>query len=485
MKKLISAFFLLLTGCVFVNAQELQVFLSNDVFYSPESGTYLETHILIPGEQLSYRQTESKDYRATVEVTLAIKQDDEIIDFDKYLLHSLDLSDSSLVQEGLVDQKRFLLKPGAYMFEALFKDFYNPENMYRLNEAVIVDDYTGGVRMSDIELVESYKPTEEISHFYKNGLQVVPYVINYYPKHVNKLSFYAEVYNTDSYLSEDAFAVKYFLEVSETGKVLNTYGKVMKYSVSPVNVVLNSLNITDLASGNYNLVIQARDKQNELLTEKKLFFQRSNPTDGPDYAEENYDADQTFAAKFNDEEINYQLKSLLPIASRLENNRIRNLLRNGSTDMKRNYFYGFWLKRNADDPSLAWYVYSEKVEDVNASYSTNIDYGFETDRGRVYLQYGPPHEIFRSPFEPGAQPYEIWHYYTLGTQNNIKFVFSNSDLVSNNYELVHSNATGELSNPKWRTVIYNDFEMMNDGSEFDKLNRRDHYGSHSEEYFEK
>jgi hypothetical protein len=56
--------------------------------------------------------------------------------------------------------------------------------------------------------------------------------------------------------------------------------------------------------------------------------------------------------------------------------------------------------------------------------------------------------------EPSAYPYEIWHYYKLGTQTNRKFVFYNPDLVTNDFLLLHSDAQGELSNARWQMVVY-------------------------------
>ena len=69
--------------------------------------------------------------------------------------------------------------------------------------------------------------------------------------------------------------------------------------------------------------------------------------------------------------------------------------------------------------------------------------GYRTDRGRVYLQYGQPNDILEIPSDPVTLPYEIWHYYYLDNQSNVKFVFYDPALVGNDYELLHSNKYGE------------------------------------------
>ena len=39
--------------------------------------------------------------------------------------------------------------------------------------------------------------------------------------------------------------------------------------------------------------------------------------------------------------------------------------------------------------------------------------GWRTDRGRIYIKFGPPDDIERYPFEMGTYPFEIWRYYSL------------------------------------------------------------------------
>ena len=47
------------------------------------------------------------------------------------------------------------------------------------------------------------------------------------------------------------------------------------------------------------------------------------------------------------------------------------------------------------------------------------DLGWRSDRGKIYILYGPPDEIDSHPFEAATRPYEIWYYYDL----NLKFIF--------------------------------------------------------------
>ncbi len=49
---------------------------------------------------------------------------------------------------------------------------------------------------------------------------------------------------------------------------------------------------------------------------------------------------------------------------------------------------------------------------------------------------------------PNSYPYEIWEYYHLADgEVDKKFVFYDRELVGNNYELLHSDARGEIQKP--------------------------------------
>ena len=78
--------------------------------------------------------------------------------------------------------------------------------------------------------------------------------------------------------------------------------------------------------------------------------------------------------------------------------------------------------------------------------------GYETDRGRIYLKYGPPNTITDRPNEPSAYPYQIWHCYALQRFNK-KDSFLSSDLVSNDYVILHSTLQGEYFNNNWKTDL--------------------------------
>ena len=99
----------------------------------------------------------------------------------------------------------------------------------------------------------------------------------------------------------------------------------------------------------------------------------------------------------------------------------------------------------------------------------------------MYLQYGPPNIISESYNEPSSYPFEIWQYYQLPDgQRNKRFVFYTTDLITNNFRLLHSDAIGEVYNYKWKVFLNNRwFDPFN----VDQQDVPDIYGGKADDYY--
>ncbi|MBL4818018.1 MAG: GWxTD domain-containing protein, partial [Deltaproteobacteria bacterium] len=220
----------------------------------------------------------------------------------------------------------------------------------------------------------------------------------------------------------------------------------------------------------------------ELLTDKKLFFQRSNP--GKQLSLEDFLASNitnSFANKINGKDtLAEYIRSLAPISSSNEKTFADNQLKISDLERMQKYFLYFWEKRDNLFPEKAWQDYLTEVERVDREYGTRLYKGYETDRGRVYLQYGLPNSITKADHEPNSYPYEIWHYYKTVKKSNVKFVFIDTDLAINDYTLIHSDAIGEINDPRWH------FQTQKRNTPFENIDierGREHYGGRALEYF--
>ena len=184
----------------------------------------------------------------------------------------------------------------------------------------------------------------------------------------------------------------------------------------------------------------------------------------------------------NADSLRKYIRYLLPIGTDIDRVFINKQMKDADLHTLQQYFLNFWQGRDRAYPEEAWNSYHQMVKKVNILYSTPNQLGYQTDRGRVYLKYGPPNIISESYNEPAAYPYEIWQYYTLGeSQRNKKFVFYTADIVTNDFLLVHSDAIGEVSNYRWQVEIY---KRTYDPYSVDRFEYPDAWGSNVHRYWD-
>lgn len=479
MKNITFCAFLLLFFTTISVAQNFKAFFTHCSFYSPANGPYIETYLSVIGNSIVYVKNKNNKFQGSIEITLLFKQNNEIKQFKKYNLLSPELDDTLSEKANFIDQQRISLPSGNYEFEISMQDLNSNHSPFKSNQLITIDFNATKMAISDIELIESLSKTTTKSIISKNGYDIIPYTSDFFPDNYEKIAFYAEIYNSDKVLGENEnFLITYAIESYENKEVIGNFKGFSREIAKSVNIVLKSFNIGELQSGNYNIAIEVRNKNNELLSQKKMFFQRSNPKAVPNIVPA--DITMSFVAGMTNSQLTDYIKSIEPISTAIELNYARNQLKGNNTDLMQKYFYNFWASRNAENPQEAWEKYKEDVESVNKQFGTAIKRGYETDRGRVYLKHGKPNTIVDRKSEPSAYPYEIWHYYQVEKFSNIRFVFYNPDLVSNDYPILHSNLPGEINNPQWKVLLH---KRTNQPRDVDEQNNKDHWGGQVDDFY--
>ena len=460
-------------------AGNLKAYFTYCTFNSPDNGPYIETYLSVIGNSSVFTKNESNNFQSTIEVTLVFKQGEDIKKFKKYNLLSPEITDSLAEKSNFMDQQRISLPNGNYEFEISIKDLNSTEAAFKSTQILTIDYPKDSLNISDIEFVESLTKTTTNTIITKSGYDILPYTSDFYPESTTKIAFYSEVYNADKILgANESFLISYYIEVFENQKVAGNYKSFSRESAKPVNIILKSFTIDNLPSGNYNLVIEARDKSNNLLSKKRAFFQRSNPKSTPLLISNDYL--NSFVANMDLKELGEHIKSIEPISTNIEVNFAQNQLKGGDEELMRQYFYNFWVSRNDLDPEAEWKKYFKRVNTANKLFSTGIKKGYASDRGVVFLKYGEPNTRTDFSSEPNAYPYEIWHYYKIENFSNKKFVFYDPYLGSNQYPLLHSDMPGHLNNPQWRVQLH---QRTTNPVDMDTKDGADHYGGRANDFF--
>lgn len=441
------------------NAKSLNSYISYATFNVPgeNASPYVETYITFDKSSINYIKGANGEFNATVNITVMFKQGESVKNYGKYSLSSPSVADTANISGFFMDMQRYSLDNGTYTLEVTLEDENNKTTPpFKVADQLIVD-YPETFSISSILGLESYSKADSESGTAKHGYNLIPMMMPFYPENANKISFYAEIYNAKKQLGEDEkYLLNTYICAFENSTILNNYYFTKRMTAKDIDVIINNLDITNLPSGNYYLVLEARDRNNEIIGLNRYFFQRSNPY---------YQIDNSMLASINTtnvftgqidnlDTIREYIKCVAPISTMVEKEYAKELIGTNDITTMQQFFYTFWSSRNKTNPEQAWLDYYAQVQRVNMSFKTINGPGYGSDRGIVFLKYGAPDRIVQSYNEPGAYPYEIWHYYTLGTQRNKKFVFMTLDIVTNDFKLIHSDAVGELSNFRWTTEIY-------------------------------
>lgn len=442
-------------------ASQPRAYFSYGEFFAPGKGPYVETYLSIIGNTLSAKKIKDKKV-AEVEITIIFKQGEKIANFSKFNITSPEVADT-LSLPNFIDQQRFVLPNGNYTLEILLKDLNNPENQLLHSEDIQVDLSGEQTSFSSIQFIESYAPTTKNNILSKSGYDLIPYIANFFPASMEKLTFYSELYNTETKLGKDEkFLITYYLENADSKTRLDQFSSFSRKSTAPVVIVFGEFPLETLPSGNYNLVVEARNKNNELVTSRSTFFQRSLPSPLATVSLSDLPVESTFAGAFTMDTLNELLKTLYPIASSSERTFINNQMKSPDLVLKQQFFLKFWSTRNSNDPEKAWNDYKVRLRQADEAYSAGPKRGYQTDRGITFLKYGLPNTIDSRPSEPNSYPYEVWHYYKIGNFSNRRFIFYNPKIASSDYELLHSDMYGEANNPRWQYVLQQRVTPNND-----------------------
>ncbi|HRG58370.1 MAG TPA: GWxTD domain-containing protein [Bacteroidia bacterium] len=474
-KSLIFAICIVITA-LSANAKSIKAYLMMSEFIGNADGNFVETYLNVNSKSIIYAKNEKGKFQASIGVNILFTRNDSVFAYEKYNLLSPEYDDTLTVKPNFIDVQRFLLKNGQYTFELSITDNNNITKPFNYNQIVIVDLNPNVPSVASIELIDSYKKADSTSHYSKNGFDIVPYVSSYFPESISELTFYTEIYAIDRDVPEgETVIINSYLEAFENGVKIQDFFRFSRAKSSKVIPLLGSLNIKTLPSGNYNFVIEARDKENKLIADQRLFVQRNNPKVEANLNELNaLNVQQTFVEKMVADSLNEYIKCLRPISSRIEVDYANNVVAAKDLLNKKQYFLSFWIKRNQLNPEQEWNIYYARVKEANRLFKTQTRKGYATDRGRVWLQYGKPDSRLVYDREPSLYPYELWQYYKLNNRTNRRFVFTNTDLVSNNYYLIHSDAIGEVRDDRWQTRLNKRNNMY---QSFDQEKATDQFGT--------
>lgn len=455
-----------------LNAKNLQASFQYFTFQNEEGQNYIETYFTFLSSSIQYQKVDDQFYKGTIKVDLSFEgSDSSSLISDSYIFNTPLIADT-LEAIYFMDKQVFALNNGNYKLNIELKD--SNSEVLKTSTSISMDISNKALCFSDIVLLSSFEPTTKPNILSKSGYDLIPLLNKgtyFIDDNETKLEFYIEWYNAAlDTNTQSQYLLNYYIENEQTHIPITDFNVVKKHEGQ--SAFIGGFDVSSLASGNYNFVFCLLNKEGRGLVQKKVFIQRKNSTTilkPDDYMSLKHNG--SFVDEYtNPEHLAEDISSLFPIATQSERSYAMNQLNKLDLNEMKHFFYGFWYNRKPLVPEQEWQKYSNAVKQVNEAYSTISVKGFATDRGYYFLKYGAPDYIENSIYDNLSLPYQIWHYYKLDKQTNKIFIFAETALGTNEYQLIHSTVQGELYNENWKDIVYRTRHNFSDDKQYDGLN---------------
>ena len=435
--------------------------------------SFIEASLYIVGSSLTCKPEGSKEYG--VEYVIA---DQNIVGGNRYRLTS-----TGCPAKDLMDSRRFTLQPGKYSFEIEMADVQDTLSKVVIQQEVEIEIPASNLLLSDIQMLSTVRSDKDgTTALHKSGLYLEPLAFRYYYPALESMHVYIESYETDQLEGQPYLQYTIKPLSGDIPPPMITYRKIPKQAVA---ANLFQLDIRNLISGPYELEAALYDGTKKLITSRKASFSRYNPDgDSIFLATGGLNLDMSFIKNIPEDSLDYHLKAMAPIISSVQMDILNTLLKKGSVKAKQFFIHRYWTDEAGKFAGQAFETYMRVARFVDVLFQSGFGYGFETDRGHVFLKYGLPDDVVEVEDEPSAPPYEIWFYNSFPAthQSNVRFLFYNPSLAKNAFKLLHSTAIGEVRNERWEVELYRDATLETPGVGTDVMG--DNVYRNARKYFE-
>jgi len=403
---------------------DVDFYFDKCLFYHSDSLFKVEVYYLVDLNTLSEVEVEKKKiarYEISVRLEDMEKRKKPIYEKWKRFAEKGELS------QFVIDEFSLWVRPGKYKVTVEIKDLLNGKKGVAKSEFEVGPPLP--FFLSEIELAREISADTTKSPFTKYGLNVVPNPLSSYSPENDTLYFFFEIFTKE--LDTLAYAVSYGIFDKE-GRLLQVSKPEVKRNYGRRFIETGGIYLDKLEEGDYKLLVRVVNLETGEVQERTKFFRfyKEKPLSIP-YRYREYI-----------EFIDY-------IASEKELKSFRSLK---NRDEKEAFLYRFWRKLdpNPETPENEYLEeFVERVKYADKNFSTPFKKGRYTDRGKIYIKYGPPDELRRVSLEMGEKDREVWYYFEKG---GLQFIFV--DLRENgDYVLMYTNAPDEPHPPDWWKYI--------------------------------
>jgi GWxTD domain-containing protein len=350
-------------------------------------------------------------WTAKYEVEAVVKDDDdrEVTSFSR-------VQDVTVQEESRADSKfdfrtsqiNFDLPPGDYKVEFTLRDKNSRKVLTREIDVDLKKFESSAPLMSDVKFTQAVGKLEDTNNVFRAGnLQIVPSVSKAFGgSEDSRLLYYFEIYPGSD--SDETVIVETRLRHRQKGMVYRD--TLHTHLQGPVERQLREISLAEFPPGEYEMELYLRGRRFKKLEKRTYDFEVLWSRDA--------------LVRFDWEKAIRQLSYIS------EPGELDGMEDISSVEERKRAFGEFWQRRDPTAGTVENEALSEfyhRVEIANRRFSIMRREGWQTDRGRIFIQFGEPDEIDDHPYSPSEHPYQIWHYYMSGPYRRFTFVDEKED----------------------------------------------------------
>ncbi len=381
-----------------------------------------------------------RSWSDALEFRLSLSKGDEVVDTIT-LKRIVEIPEGEMVSQDylLFDKYVANLPFGEYSLHILAIDIADGDSAEREVDFRI-DAPSKGMSISDIALLSQVSIDSAGGPFTTGKLKMLPNPAAAFGSAFPVLYLYAEAYPEEG---PDSLVVAFSI-LDSNGTELKRFPPLKKGYSSGTIPILNGFNIMGYPEGKYILRVSITSQKSGESSVAERGFTIHKAGSKPVAARPVVDS--------------LQLEREYRYAVYLMSSNDKNFYKKLTNEGKNEFLKRWWEdrdpnKRTAENEYRAEII--DRWNYANAAFSEsggNEKNGWATDRGRIYIQFGPPDNIERNSIAMGSNSWEQWDYFS--AEGGIYFIFADA-LGIGRYRLVHSTAEGEIFDPQWMRKLNN------------------------------